>query len=293
MLSSFPKRKPWGYSRETLDKSTNMLVASLSNLKKPATKRVVDLLENIQPLDLLVAEKNDAMNPDAHRVSFREYVGKRLGLMMGSLHRGSRLVYNAHAWKTPRVGPSGPLSLLRGSQWRLAMAWAGIDLVSNSLFPRKFRPQNVNPLGRWLNVLGWPTLDKEIPGPENPGNHMAKDFFGESVDQLEFLGVQDGAKKKVLKSWLMDGTPIRETASALRLCECFRDLASHGLLSASRAEKLGLGKFTKGETMKDWKYHPRNVFSRLLDVVGEFAFRTNCLILSNLAFQGPDLAIRI
>lgn len=285
MLYPFPPRKPWGYSMDTLDKSTNMLVVKLSNLKKPATKRVIDLLENIQPWDQLFAGKTDTMILEAHKVAFRDYVQKRLGLMMGSIHRGARLVYNAHAWKTPRVGPSGPLSLLRGSQWRLAMAWAGIDLISNSLFPRRFRQfekTTVNPLGRWMVVMGWTTLEKEVPGPENSGNHMAKDFFGESVDQMEFLGVQDGAKKKVLKSWLIEGIPIRETASALRLCECFRDLASHGLLSASRAEKLGLGKFTKGETMKDWKYHHCNVFSRLLDVLGDCAFRTNCLVLSNI-----------
>ena len=68
----------------------------------------------------------------------------------------------------------------------------------------------------------------------------AQDFLGESVDQLDFLGLQDGAKRTALQSWLMEGKTLDAPKDALRLAECFRDLAAHGLLSASRAENLGI-----------------------------------------------------
>ena len=110
----------------------------------------------------------------------------------------------------------------------------------------------------------------------------ARDFLGESVDQLDFLGLQDGAKRTALQSWMMEGKTLDTPKDALRLAECFRDLAAHGLLSASRAEKLGIVGRRKKQVGIRQSPKPRNIFPELTAIVGEFAFRTNCLFLNYL-----------
>ena len=184
-----------------------------------------------------------------------------------------------------RLAPAGPFSPIRGFQWRLAMAWGGVELMGNTLFPRKYRSigkTQWNPLEVWVNTLAWNKLKKPVKGLERPGNRIARDFLGESVDQLDFLGLQDGAKRTALQSWMMEGKTLDTPKDALRLAECFRDLAAHGLLSASRAEKLGIVGMRKNQIGTRITTKPRNVFSELTAIVGEFAFRTNCLFLNYL-----------
>lgn len=163
--------------------------------------------------------------------------------VLGSLARGEALVAAATAWNEPHIGGNKQTKAdrARGDQWRLVMAYGGLETLIKTLLcftgrglgPAEFRsfvlraaPPSVNSpkvrrgrreLEDWLN---------------RPGN-------GASNPIIEFLGLERG-DAAIIERWLITGDDITTWEDELRLAKALRNATAHGALTPSRAVKWGI-----------------------------------------------------
>lgn len=169
------------------------------------------------------------------------------------LNRGVALVAEAAAWRAAKIGPSSSdLSTVRGKQWRLAAAWAGIELLADTFFPREFLAQKVDFQTEWCVRLGLEELRVPVAVPRffEMERELA-DFWDTEVGLQEFLGVRSGRTWSALDRWWLQKQPVTTMSWLLNAVRCLRDLTTHGLLSASRAKEFGLADDNKHACILD------------------------------------------
>lgn len=159
---------------------------------------------------------------------------------VGGIYRGARLVFSAAGWKKPAIGDGDRSAMARGSQWRMTMAWTGLELLCDSLFPRIYNCE-ADIVLEWCQLLGLAVIGEEIRVPGGlKRSAKIRNLWREEVDILEFLDVRGGKPRRSLDAWWVKKTPITDYAVALQAARAIRDVTSHGLLSAHRVEKFGL-----------------------------------------------------
>ncbi len=157
-----------------------------------------------------------------------------------AINRGARLVLSAAGWKKPAIGDGDGSARARGVQWQMTMAWTGLELFCDSLFPRINNCEADNVL-EWCQLLGLAELDEEIRVPGGlKRSAKIRNLWQEEVEILEFLDVRGGKPRRALDAWWVKQTPIADHVAALQAARAIRDVTSHGLLSAHRVEKFGL-----------------------------------------------------
>ena len=159
---------------------------------------------------------------------------------IGGINRGARLVFSAAGWKKPTIGDGDGSAMARGVQWRMTMAWTGLELLCDSLFPR-INNCEADILLEWCQLLGLAMIAKEIRVPRGlKRSAKIRNLWREEVEILEFLDVRGGKPRRSLDAWWVKQTPIADYVAALQAARAIRDVTSHGLLSAHRVEKFGL-----------------------------------------------------
>jgi hypothetical protein len=143
------------------------------------------------------------------------------------LSQGKHLVEAALTWTCPTAGPRPPAEAndnerTRGEQWRLVMAFAGLERLAKTLLLIKpaagLTPDD---LARFVARCQPPDYGEPLPPPPPPVGPLPPDFN---------RGVQR----------YLEGHHITGWADALILAKCLRHATAHGTLAASRAVKLAL-----------------------------------------------------
>lgn len=153
--------------------------------------------------------------------------------------RGYTLIRNAEKWSAAQAGAgSDKCRFARGQQWRLAMAYAGLEILAKSL-QGNFATQGGPSVSNLLSFLRDHGIE-EIPLPVGKAPPKGKS----SEELLDFLRThkQDRA---VMEQWLGTHSSGQKTSmcsrkDALQLARVIRNLTAHGILSASLADRLNV-----------------------------------------------------
>jgi hypothetical protein len=190
----------------------------------------------------------------------------RIRSRIGGVNRGARLVFSAADWRRPIMGYGKGTVIARGVQWRTAIAWAGLELIGNSLFPR-INNCEADVFLEWCQLVGHIKLAEEIAVPNGlKRSAKIRNLWREDVEILEFLNVRGGKPKRALDTWWVKQTPISDYATALHAARAIRDITSHGLLSAHRVEKFGL--------ISRWPRGTTSPLDRLTEAIVTIAYQT-------------------
>lgn len=107
----------------------------------------------------------------------------------GGINRGARLIFSAAGWKKPTIGDGGGSAIARGIQWRTTMAWAGFELLRDSLFLR-INNCEADIVSEWCHLLALEKLEEEIRAPSGlKRSAKIRNLWQEEVEILEFLDV--------------------------------------------------------------------------------------------------------
>jgi len=163
------------------------------------------------------------------------------GLIDSHVHgiiRGRELLKNAREWAEPEIG-QGPSATYRGLQWKLVMAYSGMELLVKSLTAKGkggLSPVEVEAL---VSKLPLPAMEP-IPSPSLDRKPI-KDWL-EQLDQdaaLDFLKTDKGDRSQI-QSWLFDQKPCSKWTDALLLAKALRNCTAHGALSPNKVQEWGL-----------------------------------------------------
>jgi hypothetical protein len=167
-----------------------------------------------------------------------------IGQSCRQITRGIYLARAALEWKSPSVGSGGPTAIIRGEQWRVAMAWAGLETVLKATvsvskdtgikcsaleracefcedgLPDHLRPPSAR-LKRLQEARNWPS--------ENGQPAM-----------LDYLGAGKGYAGQVLRRWLFEGKPLKSSIELLGCAQAIRHATAHGALSSSGIRSWGI-----------------------------------------------------
>ncbi|MCX6973259.1 MAG: hypothetical protein NTZ94_02970 [Verrucomicrobia bacterium] len=153
--------------------------------------------------------------------------------------RGHELLRSAKGWTRPTIG-SGPSAECRGLQWRLVMAYNGIELLIKSLI-RKANARGIEEadLITVFKIITLPNFEPIRP-PSLSRKNLAvwlDNLEHEAV--LSFLKTEKG-DKNLMRSWLLNQQPVTEWPSAILLSKALRNCTAHGALSPNKIEQWGL-----------------------------------------------------
>jgi hypothetical protein len=171
-----------------------------------------------------------------------------IAAVVASLSQGKHLVEAAVRWHEPVAGhppESGgtPTDRTRGEQFRLVMAYAGLETVLNALLLVEGRGrQGEDGLRGFLGKCGLGRYDSLSP-PRRELAELAR-WLGFEEEQgrhplTAFLKLNP-ADTRTLRTWLLDGNPVEDWYAALRLAKVLRNSTVHGSLSATKVCRWGL-----------------------------------------------------
>src|SRR5262245_39808235 len=168
--------------------------------------------------------------------------------VLSALARGKPLVDAAVRWEEPAVGQRSASSATdtdraRGDQWRLVMAYAGLETVAKALMGAlRGARLDAATLGRFVERA----RPMPFPGLASPNVRDAdlEDVFRAPLTDashplLIFLDLSWPATRSLYR-WLVEGRPVPTGKGALRLARALRDATAHGALSASHARQWKL-----------------------------------------------------
>lgn len=162
-------------------------------------------------------------------------VGELLTVLQG-IARGEALVSQAFQWSHPIAGRESKLAEIRGLQWRLVMAVAGLEIMIKSLLGKEHPGINeFRELNSRISVEPHPIL-----APCLAPSVREKWIADESL--LKFLSLK-GKDLKVLQDFLIndDCLSINDLAEQLALAKALRNCTAHAALSATKCNQLKIG----------------------------------------------------
>lgn len=163
-----------------------------------------------------------------------------------ALYRAVPLLQAALNWEEPAVGGKAAkrseTECLRGDQWRLVLAFSGLETLVKSLVGQKGR----GGLGadHFRTVLAGCALPEYVPleVPAHKDQAMEDWFTAEAQDDLlDFLGLDFG-DAKITARWLVERRPMGDWVEGLCLAKAIRNATVHGALSASKVKEWKLGR---------------------------------------------------
>lgn len=167
-----------------------------------------------------------------------------VGRSCRQITRGIYLVRAALEWETPSVGNKGPTSLIRGEQWRVAMAWAGFEVLAKAtVCGASERGLTADDLDHACQFA----VD-DLPTRLAPPSARLKKLqearnWPSSTDRpamLDYLGVGKGYATEMLKRWLVEGKTLKRPADLLGCAQAIRHATAHGALSSSGVRSWGM-----------------------------------------------------
>ena len=199
---------------------------------------------------------------------------EHIDVVMYSLSRGYWLMKAAMEWENPYAGKkptSGQsISVLRGLQWRLVMAYNAFELVCIALMQpnRTLSPEII---GKFVEKFQL-RLDTNAISPPSKDRAVLRKWLSSSVvsetatfvkrkkldeveeeltiptyvdspetegkELIEFLGLR-GGDLKAFESWVLAESPVNEWDQRILLAKALRNMSAHGALSASKVGELG------------------------------------------------------
>jgi hypothetical protein len=182
---------------------------------------------------------------------------------------GLRLIHNAEKWSKPQVGPGAQnTTLSRGQQWRLVMAYSGLEIMAKAL-QGNFSNQSVPGVRKFFSYLGV-YASEFVPLPVCKQSSRSKT----PEDLLDFLRA-DNSDRQLLQKWISPANHEGKKydwnrSEAIELARIIRNLTAHGILSATVAIRLNMP----------------TLCSNLTNIIAEIANYTMKHKLSNISKKG-------
>lgn len=161
---------------------------------------------------------------------------EELLVLLQGLGRGEALVSQAFQWSDPSAGRKSKLAELRGLQWRLVMAVAGLEIMIKSLLGKD------HPGIHEFQILeDRLSLDVD-PMPSPTLSRSVREKWIEDESLLKFLSLRN-YDLKILRRFLADEEcpSVDGLAEQLALAKALRNCTAHAALSATKCQQLKLG----------------------------------------------------
>jgi outer membrane protein assembly factor BamB len=158
--------------------------------------------------------------------------------------RGHEMVSQAKLWAEPTIGP-GKTAPARGRQWRLVMAYGGLELLVKSLSATKGNGLDEKILSDLFGKLALPPFEAlKAPSPEKSS---LKEWIEEedASDVLDFLRMGNGDRAR-FDTWLTKQQPVESWVEGVLLAKALRSATVHGALSPTKVMEWKLNEtFTR------------------------------------------------
>jgi len=173
----------------------------------------------------------------------------RLGLAAGEsstdkaraygIIRGHELVAQAKLWTEPTIGP-GKTAPARGRQWRLVMAYGGLELLVKSLSGVKGSGLDGKFLSDLFSRIVLPPFEAlEAPAVDKSSlKEWVEEENGSEV--LDFLRMENGDRNR-FDAWLIKQQPVITWVDGILLTKSLRSATVHGALSPTKIMEWKLG----------------------------------------------------
>lgn len=165
--------------------------------------------------------------------------------VIANLARGQALVAAAVEWHEPTISRNTRPSAAdraRGHQWRLVMAYGGLETITKTLLAAAGRGGLTPDDFTTFAAAAMP------PAPSCPRlprrrreleDWLQRPANGATNPVIEFLGLERG-DAAIIETWLVTGDDIHSWSDELRLAKALRNATAHGALTGSRACKWGI-----------------------------------------------------
>ena len=168
-----------------------------------------------------------------------------IGRRCRQVTRGIYLARAALDWDSPSVGSTGPTADIRGEQWRVMMAWAGLEAVMGAVTKSSKDGHGINKLVlEHACRFSEADLPDQLPAPSSRLKKLqeAREWPDEdgTPGMLVYLGLHRGFARDVLKDWLHAGTPLNSSVELLGCAQAIRHATAHGALSSSGIRNWGI-----------------------------------------------------
>ena len=204
----------------------------LPTAKKAGFKEFISDWREGKPVAPRLARLNPEFNDDS-----------QIGSHVHGIIRGRELLKNAREWAEPEIG-QGPSAKYRGLQWKLVMAYSGIELLVKSLAAMGKGGLGPKEVADLITKLPLPAFEP-IPSPSLEKSSIKA--WIEELDQdavLDFLKTDKGDRSQ-MQSWLLDQKPCTTWTDALLLAKALTNCTAHGALSPKKVEQWGLAEAYK------------------------------------------------
>lgn len=159
------------------------------------------------------------------------------------LAKGKELLCTALEWDEPIVGrAAAESSPFRGLQWRLVLAWSGLEQIIKKLVTSTNRG-GLEPLLANLHLPPFPIIEPPNEKASRLSRWRNRDVGNDSTGINGFLDAESRETKATLRTWLISGEPLHGWADALVLAKVLRHVTAHGALSATKVREWGLAPF--------------------------------------------------
>lgn len=153
---------------------------------------------------------------------------------------GGYLLGSALDWKSPMLGNGGATAMTRGAQWRLTVAWAGLETLMAPTIGG-LQCKHLQHLEKLVMT------DAEILHLPPPSGRMFRlsearkwPQTGKKPAMLEYIGVGNGFASEMLQRWLYEGKPLKQPHEQLGLAQALRHATAHGALSSTGLTGWGI-----------------------------------------------------
>jgi hypothetical protein len=154
------------------------------------------------------------------------------------LLRGHQLLKQSREWIDPSVG-KGPSAKWRGAQWRLVLAYSGLELMIKSILGSSKGGIQEKDLQKLLNQIKLPEIEPLKPPSVDRAslNRWMMNLEEDAV--LDFLKMDHGDRKR-FDNWLLKQISIKTWAEYILLAKALRNSTAHGALSPTKIGEWGL-----------------------------------------------------
>jgi hypothetical protein len=153
--------------------------------------------------------------------------------------RGHEMMAQAKLWAEPSIGP-GKTAPARGRQWRLVMAYGGLELLIKSLSGTKGNGLDEKILENLFGKLSLPTFEPLEPPAIDKSS--LKEWIEEedASDVLDILKKENGDRKR-FDAWLIKQQPVTTWVDGILLTKSLGSATVHGALSPTKIIEWKLG----------------------------------------------------
>jgi hypothetical protein len=151
-----------------------------------------------------------------------------------AIDRSKALIESALSWEDAAVGAKGtPTDRDRGAQWRLAIAWCGLEVMIAGIM----NDMRISAIEKFLAGCN---MDKMAPLEAPKVRKTLKEWrASEHRSTVAFLDARSSGKD-IFDRWLEKGQRITTRVDAMALAQALRHATAHGALSATKLKEWGM-----------------------------------------------------